>query len=65
MSIAEIIKAWKDEDFHNSLSPEQLQNMPENPTGLVDLEDWEDIFVSGGTAYTGVSLKSYGTKSAG
>ena len=47
MSIAEIIKAWKDEEYRNSLSPEQLQNLPENPVGLTELEEHE-IQVTGG-----------------
>ena len=41
MSIEQIIKAWKDEDFRNSLSAEQLENLPENPTGLIELDDFE------------------------
>ena len=39
MSIAEIIKAWKDEEYRNSLSPEQLSNLPENPVGSIELGD--------------------------
>ena len=43
MSIEQIIKAWKDEDFRNSLSPEQLENLPESPVGLIALEELEFI----------------------
>ncbi len=49
MSIEQIIKAWKDEDFRNSLSAEQLENLPENPTGLIELDDFEAIINGGAT----------------
>ena len=36
MTNDEIIRAWKDEDYRNSLSEEQRSQLPENPAGMVE-----------------------------
>jgi mersacidin/lichenicidin family type 2 lantibiotic len=36
-----IVRAWKDEDFLSTLSLEEVQELPENPAGLVELTDEE------------------------
>jgi mersacidin/lichenicidin family type 2 lantibiotic len=36
-----VVRAWKDEDFFNELSVEQVEELPENPAGLVKLTDEE------------------------
>ena len=41
MSDLDIIRAWKDKTYRNSLSAEQLAQLPENPAGAVDLTDDE------------------------
>lgn len=48
MSPENIIRAWKDEDFRNSLSEEERKFMPENPAGLVELKDTELSAAAGG-----------------
>ncbi|MCP6757221.1 MAG: mersacidin/lichenicidin family type 2 lantibiotic [Fischerella sp. CENA71] len=48
MSQQDIIRAWKDEDFRNSLTEEQLSQLPENPAGILELEDEEMKDISGG-----------------
>ncbi|ARV60157.1 hypothetical protein BZZ01_17340 [Nostocales cyanobacterium HT-58-2] len=48
MSQQDIIRAWKDEDFRNSLTEEQLSHLPENPAGILELEDEEMKNISGG-----------------
>ena len=40
----DIIRAWKDEDYRNSLSKEELAQLPESPVGEVELSD-EDLGV--------------------
>jgi mersacidin/lichenicidin family type 2 lantibiotic len=35
----DVIRAWKDEEYRNSLSAEQLAELPENPAGLIELTD--------------------------
>lgn len=34
-----IIRAWKDPEFRNSLSVEELALLPENPAGMIALSD--------------------------
>lgn len=41
MSQENIICAWKDQDFRNSLSVKERALLPENPAGLVQLTDEE------------------------
>ncbi len=39
MSNIDVIRAWKDEAYRNSLTPDQLAALPENPAGFVELND--------------------------
>ncbi len=39
MSNIDVIRAWKDEEYRNSLTPDQLAALPENPAGFVELDD--------------------------
>ncbi|MBD2593608.1 mersacidin/lichenicidin family type 2 lantibiotic [Nostoc spongiaeforme FACHB-130] len=48
MSNFDIIRAWKDEDYRNSLSDEQRSQLPENPAGLVELTNTSMETVVGG-----------------
>ncbi len=41
MNIELIIRAWKDEDFRTSLSEQELNLLPENPVGEVELNEDE------------------------
>lgn len=38
LSNEEIIRAWKDEAFRNSLTPEQLAQLPQHPAGMVEVD---------------------------
>jgi mersacidin/lichenicidin family type 2 lantibiotic len=49
MTNFDVVRAWKDEEYHSSLSAEDRQNMPENPAGLVELSDEELSETNGGT----------------
>ena len=42
MSTTNIIRAWKDAEYRNSLSAEELAMVPANPVGEVELRD-EDL----------------------
>ncbi len=44
----DIIRAWKDEEYRNSLSEEQRAQLPENPAGMVELSDEAMQTVAGG-----------------
>lgn len=46
----EIIRAWKDEEFRNSLTSEQLAALPPAPSELAELSDAELEEVAGGLA---------------
>ncbi|MBS9394247.1 MAG: mersacidin/lichenicidin family type 2 lantibiotic [Dolichospermum sp. LBC05a] len=56
MSNLDIIRAWKDEEFRNSLSAEQQEQLPANPAGLVELNDEDMSSVSGGCTTCGNPL---------
>jgi len=45
----DIVRAWKDEEYRNSLTPEQLAQLPPNPAGDVDLSEEELEEIAGGT----------------
>jgi mersacidin/lichenicidin family type 2 lantibiotic len=48
MSYENIIRAWKDKSFRNSLSEEEQSLLPEHPAGLVELSDAEVGAAAGG-----------------
>jgi mersacidin/lichenicidin family type 2 lantibiotic len=48
MSNEDIIRAWKDEDYSNSLSEEQRSQLPENPAGIAELSEQEMETIQGG-----------------
>lgn len=39
MSQIDIVRAWKDEDYYNSLTAEQRAQIPTNPAGTIALDD--------------------------
>lgn len=41
------IRAWKDEEYRNSLSEEERALLPESPVGVVELSDEDLLSVSG------------------
>lgn len=50
MSTVNIIRAWKDAEYRNSLTEEQRSQLPENPAGTVALSDKDMETFSGGLA---------------
>ena len=58
MSNDDIIRAWKDEDYRDSLSEEQRSQLPENPAGMleevVELTPEEQEELKGGGNYFSV-----------
>ena len=51
MTNEEIIRAWKDEDYRNSLTDEQRALLPPNPIGAIELTD-DDLDAVAGAAPT-------------
>ncbi|HEV2863657.1 MAG TPA: mersacidin/lichenicidin family type 2 lantibiotic [Pyrinomonadaceae bacterium] len=48
MTNDKIIRAWKDPNFREGLSPDELAQMPEHPAGLMALTDDDLSSVRGG-----------------
>ena len=56
----DLVRAWKDESYRQSLSDEQLNQLPENPAGAVDLTDAELESIYGGGGYDGSGWNNNG-----
>ena len=50
MNNTDIVRAWKDADFRASLELDDLDHLPENPAGVVELSDQDLYSVAGGTS---------------
>ncbi len=48
MSNSNVIRAWKDPAYRNSLSPGERAALPSNPAGMIELSDADLGKVSGG-----------------
>jgi mersacidin/lichenicidin family type 2 lantibiotic len=48
MSIMDIIRAWEDPEYRNSLSAEARAALPANPVGEIELTEVELTWVMGG-----------------
>jgi mersacidin/lichenicidin family type 2 lantibiotic len=48
LNVQDIIRAWKDKQFRDSLSEEQRAQLPANPAGLVEIDDEQLVQVAGG-----------------
>lgn len=48
MSPKNIIRAWKEQEFRNSLSAEQLTLLPDHPSGMLELTDAQLEIAAGG-----------------
>jgi mersacidin/lichenicidin family type 2 lantibiotic len=49
MSKLDIVRAWKDEEYRESLSDTQRASLPQNPAGLIELTDADLSLAGGGT----------------
>jgi mersacidin/lichenicidin family type 2 lantibiotic len=52
MSKLDIIRAWKDEEYANSLTDVQRAMLPANPAGIIELTDQDLHAAKGGTTIT-------------
>jgi mersacidin/lichenicidin family type 2 lantibiotic len=48
MSHVNVVRAWKDEEYRQSLTEAERAALPENPAGLLDLVESELRQVAGG-----------------
>ncbi len=49
MKDVDIVRAWKDETYRDSLSPEQRMMLPEHPAGMIELIEEDLNAVNGGS----------------
>lgn len=49
MANVDIIRAWKDEDYFNSLNEAERAALPVHPSGLIELSDEDLRGLSGGS----------------
>jgi mersacidin/lichenicidin family type 2 lantibiotic len=60
----DIVRAWKDEAYRQSLDADELQALPANPAGVLELSDEDLEEVQGGAGHFGVSHHNLGFASA-
>jgi len=51
MNTVNVIRAWKNAEYRNSLSAAELAALPQHPAGLVELPEEEMAAVAGGKSY--------------
>lgn len=49
MSQVDVVRAWTDEEYLESLSPAQRSAVPPHPAGLVELDAADMMGIAGGT----------------
>jgi len=54
----QIVRAWKDEEYRNSLSPEELAQLPATPAEADSLSDSDLEEIAGGGSCTVLSCYS-------
>ncbi len=62
----DIVRAWKDETYRNSLSEEALAMLPQHPAGIIELTDeaLDDLIAQGGNAVVADSCNNNSCNSA-
>lgn len=55
MKKTDVIRAWKDRDYRESLSAEERAALPEHPTGIAELDDAALHSIAGGCVLTTIA----------
>jgi len=50
--MVDVIRAWKDEEYFNSLTEKQRRGLPSHPAGLIELSDDDLQMAVGGSGST-------------
>jgi mersacidin/lichenicidin family type 2 lantibiotic len=60
--MVDVIRAWKDEEYLNSLTDRQRQSLPSHPAGLIELsdDDLQQAFGGSGSTNTDCSHPAIG-----
>jgi mersacidin/lichenicidin family type 2 lantibiotic len=61
LNVEQIIKAWKDPAYRQSLSALEIADLPENPAGVVELSAAQLAEIGGGLAARGGTFDNGGT----
>ena len=56
MSQVNVVRAWKDEEYRQSLTEAERAALPENPAGLLDLAESDLQQAEGGYVYVCTAL---------
>lgn len=48
----DVVRAWRDEEYRNSLTAEERASLPENPAGLATISDETMRSITGGCGAT-------------
>jgi mersacidin/lichenicidin family type 2 lantibiotic len=46
----DVIRAWRDEEYRNSLTAEELASLPENPAGVATVDEASLRSITGGVS---------------
>jgi mersacidin/lichenicidin family type 2 lantibiotic len=59
----DVVRAWKDEEYFNSLTEEQRSQLPANPAGMIDVsdEDMESVIGGGSCWCCGGAISNFFT----
>jgi mersacidin/lichenicidin family type 2 lantibiotic len=60
-----ILEAWRNEEYYLSLSAEERSQIPEHPSGLLDIEDDVLKSITGGCAYATINKAGCTGESSG
>jgi mersacidin/lichenicidin family type 2 lantibiotic len=61
MKKEKILRAWRDPEFRESLSPEELAALPDHPSSALELRDEQLTLAVGGTAIAPIGSDTVGT----
>lgn len=50
MNVHDIIRAWRDREFREGLSSEEMAKLPDNPAGEILLTEEDMTFIEGGVS---------------
>ncbi|HET8773267.1 MAG TPA: mersacidin/lichenicidin family type 2 lantibiotic [Thermoanaerobaculia bacterium] len=59
MKKKDVIRAWRDGEFYESLSNEQRSALPESPASVIELSDDALASISGGCTYQYCPTSAY------
>jgi mersacidin/lichenicidin family type 2 lantibiotic len=62
MSPIDVVRAWKNEGYRLSLSPEQRAALPPHPAGVIELEEMQLDDVSAGMSRNTSTCSMAGTR---